>query len=221
MKISELMAGYTPSSTFEGFVTNDDWVLAVDTASTKDSEFGDYKVVQMGIEGLDSQMNPTTMDKQYIRAGQSTTKTGTQRVFSVSGDRYIGDDFQDWAFSHDIKYGTGETVNVPFIYFNVRNGEGEKGMLAVIVNSDAAGNAGDNSTISIDLRKCGAQPTEYTYGDTRYTYTVTTVEPDDWEESYTNYFTRSGSAGSYTYERVTGDSAPEWAASTYYSRDED
>ena len=29
MKVSELMAGYTPSDDFAGFATNDDWVLAV------------------------------------------------------------------------------------------------------------------------------------------------------------------------------------------------
>ena len=43
----------------------------------------------MGIAGLDAQLNPVTQDKQYIRAGQSTTKTGTQRSFTVSGDRYV------------------------------------------------------------------------------------------------------------------------------------
>jgi len=163
MKISELMGKYTPSTDFEGFVINDDWVLAVDISPTKNAEISEYAVVQMGIEGLDSNMNPVTQDKQYIRAGQSTTKTGTQRSFSVSGDRYIGDDFQDWAFSHAIKYGTGQAVVVPYVYFNVLNGQGEKGKVCVIVNGDSSGNAGDNSTISIDLKKSGEQPEEYTY----------------------------------------------------------
>ena len=163
MKISELMADYMPDKNFKGFVTNDEFLLAVDISETQDAEIGDYVVVQMGIEGLDSSMNATTMDKQYIRAGQSTTKTGTQRTFTVSGDRYIGDPFQDWAMSHKIKYGTGQTVNVKYVYFCLKNGMGEKGDIAVIVNSDAAGNSGDNATISIDLRKSGKMPEVFDY----------------------------------------------------------
>lgn len=166
MKLSELMSGYTPNPTFEGFVTNDDWVLAVDISAEKSEEVGNYIVIQDGIEGLDSNMNPVTQDKQYIRAGQSTTKTGTQRTFAVSGDRYIGDEFQDWAFSNAIKYGTGASVNVPYVYFCLKNGKGEKGVVAVIVNSDSAGTAGDNSTIAIDLKKSGALPQDFTYNST-------------------------------------------------------
>ena len=33
MKISELMAGVTPNASYEGWVTADDWVLAIDTKS--------------------------------------------------------------------------------------------------------------------------------------------------------------------------------------------
>lgn len=126
MTLSELMAGYTPNPDFTGFVTNDDFVLAVDTTDTQDAEESAYAVVQSGIEGLDSSMNPVTVDKQYIRAGQSTTKTGTQRTFSISGDRYVGDDFQDFAFSHKIKYGTGEDVNVNYVYFNLKTGKAKR-----------------------------------------------------------------------------------------------
>ena len=31
MKISELMNGVTPNASYEGWVTADDWVLAIDT----------------------------------------------------------------------------------------------------------------------------------------------------------------------------------------------
>lgn len=163
MKLSELMAGYTPASDFKGVITNDDYVLAVDISETKDAEVGDYVVAEGGVTGLNSTMNAQTRDKTYIRAGQSTTKTGTQRVFSITGDRYIGDDFQDFALSHKIKYGTGEDVVVPYVYFNLRNGKGEKGTGALIVNSDGNGNAGETSGIDIELRKSNRQPEEYTY----------------------------------------------------------
>ena len=47
-------------------------------------------------------------------------------------------------------------------------------------------------------------------------YYLLTEEPADWTTKYTEYFTRSGSAGSYTYSAVTGASAPTWEDNTYY-----
>jgi len=163
MKLSELMAGKTPDPKFEGFVTNDDFVLAVDCSADGAAAVGDYAVAQMGVSGLDSQLNPETQDKTYIRAGQSTTKTSNQRSFSISGDRYVGDEFQDFALSHAIKYGTGNTVVRPYVYFCLLNGLGEKGRGSIIVNSDGSGDAGESSEIDIELRKAGEAPTEYTY----------------------------------------------------------
>lgn len=164
MILSELMAKVTVNPTFTGFVTNDDWVLAVDCGETAATDFtgaGEFAVVQMGIAGLDSNMNPVTVDKTYIRAGQSTAKTGNQRSFSVTGDRYIGDAFQDFALSHAIKYGTGQTVVRKYVYFNIVTGKGESGECVIIVNSDGSGEAGNSSEIDIELKKSGAMPAEY------------------------------------------------------------
>lgn len=162
MTVSQLMQGRTPNANYTGWIVNDDWVLAVDI-SGGNAEVKDYVVAQMGVAGLDAQLNPVTQDKQYIRAGQSTTKTGTQRTFKVSGDRYVGDAFQDFCFSHAIKYGVGNAVVVPYVYFNILNGKGEKGYVSIIVNSDGAGDSGESSSIDIELKKAGEQPAEYTY----------------------------------------------------------
>ena len=65
MKLSELMKNHTPSASFEGFVTNDDFVLAVDcSAEGNAASAADYAVVQIGVSGLDAQLNPVTQDKQ-------------------------------------------------------------------------------------------------------------------------------------------------------------
>lgn len=165
MKLSELMTGVTPNPQFTGWVTNDDMVFAIDInpdASVATAP-KDYAVVQMGIAGLDSNMNPTTSEKTYIRAGQSTQKTGTQRTFSVTGDRYVGDEAQDYCLSNDVKYGTGNKVVTNYVYFNILTGKGEKGTASIIVNSDGSGNAGESASIDIEFRKVGAMPTEYTY----------------------------------------------------------
>lgn len=163
MKLSELMAGHKPDANFEGFVTNDNFVLAVDCSEDGTGEVADYAVVQVGVSGLDAQLNPVTQDKQYIRAGQSTTKTGTQRSFAVSGDRYVGDEFQDFATGHAVKYGTGNDVVRGYVYFCLLNGKGEQGNASIIVNSDGSGEAGNSAEIDIEIRKIGDMPTEYTY----------------------------------------------------------
>lgn len=164
MLLSELMATAKVNPTFTGFVTNDDWVLAVDCGETPATDFTEvetFAVVQMGIAGLDSNMNPITQDKVYLRAGQSTSKTGNQRSFALTGDRYIGDDFQDFVLSHEIKYGTGQTVVRKYVYFNIVTGKGEQGEVCIIVNSDGSGEAGNSSEIDIELKKSGSAPAEY------------------------------------------------------------
>ena len=166
MKLSELMSGVTVNPDFTGFVTNDDMVLAVDCGETAAKDFStasDFAVVQMGIAGLDSSMNPITQDKTYLRAGQSTMKTGNQRSFAVTGDRYVGDEFQDFCLSPDIKYGTGQTVIRKYVYFNIITGIGEQGDVVIIVNSDGSGEAGNSAEIDIELKKSGSQPAEYNY----------------------------------------------------------
>lgn len=166
MLLSELMTNVTPKPDFTGFVTNDDWVLAVDCGATPATDWtkvSGFAVVQLGVSGLDSNLNPVTQDKTYIRAGQSTTKTGNQRSFAITGDRYVGDEFQDFALGHAVKYGTGQSVIRKYVYFNILTGKGEQGECSIIVNSDGSGEAGNNAEIDIELRKAGAQPTEYTY----------------------------------------------------------
>lgn len=166
MKVSELMADYTPNTDFEGILSNDDNVLAIDISSTPSTSVGDYVVAQLGIEGLDPQLNASESEKNYLRQGNNSTKTGAQRTFALSGDRYVGDEFQDYLMSHKIKYGIGSTCVVPYVFFNLRNGKGEKGKLSLIITSDGGGNAGETAAISADLKQFGGNPAEYTYSAT-------------------------------------------------------
>ena len=45
-------------------------------------------------------------------------------------------------------------------------------------------------------------------------YTLTTQEPSDWSTNYAAYYTEADGV----YTPVTGETAPEWAESTYYSK---
>lgn len=166
MKLSALMAGYTPSAEFAGVATNDDFVLAIDISEggTASETVGNYVVVQSGISAVDAQLSPETDEKTYIRAGKVTNKTATQRTFNLGGDRMFGDEFQDFVLSHAIKFGTGQKVIRPYVYFSLLTGKGEKGTASIIVNSDGSGEAGSTAEIDIDIMATAA-PAEYTWNN--------------------------------------------------------
>ena len=52
------------------------------------------------------------------------------------------------------------------------------------------------------------------YAKTAPTYTVTATEPADWATKYKDYYTVSDGV----YSNVTGETAPTWAAATYYKK---
>lgn len=162
MTLTELMAGYAPDPAFAGVATNDDFVLAIDVSDDSTADDGDYVVVQTGISAVDAQLSAESDEKTYIRQGKVTTKTATQRTFNLGGDRMHGDPFQDFVLSHAIKFGTGQKVIRPYLFFSLLTGTGEKGTASIIVNSDGSGDAGASAEIDIDIMATAA-PTEYTW----------------------------------------------------------
>ena len=74
----------------------------------------------------------------------------------------MGDTFQDFVLSHKIVYGTGSDIIVPYIYFSLRTGKGEKGRAAIIVTSDVGGAAGSKATFACDVKAIGT-PDEFDY----------------------------------------------------------
>ena len=168
MTVAELMAGYTPSASYEGAITADDYVLAIATKNV--TNVSNYLVVQAYVEGVNSSINSQTSTKRYIRAGESTIKISNQRQFSVTGDRYVGDAAQDLLMQ--IKYATGDDAILNYAYFEIKTGKGEKGQITVSVDTDAGGNAGDPSNFSITLSKVGAAPEPFVWGNSANTYYV-------------------------------------------------
>lgn len=166
MKVSDLMTGITPNPDYDGVVMADNYVLAIDISGVESTAPGNYVVAQAGIEGVESSLNGETKETQTLRASKSSLRTGVQRKFSISGFRYVGDEFQDFILSHTMKYGTGQTVIKPYIYFNMLTGKGEKGLVNINVTSDGGGKSGENSTIAVEFDKTGAAPTEFTYSAT-------------------------------------------------------
>lgn len=166
MTLSSLMTGKTPSASYAGFATNDDYVLAVDTGDgTTTTPDGSYAVVESGITKSEASVDAETKDNQYIRTGKKTTKTGTQRKFALEGDRSVGDAFQDFCLSNAVLFGVGSAVERKYIYFNQLTGIGERGTVTIVVSDTQAGDAGENATFKIDLTST-ATPTSYTYSAT-------------------------------------------------------
>lgn len=162
MKLSELMQGHLPSPNYEGVSTADDMVLALDISRGASTPAGEYLVAQGGIKEHSGALNPQTQSSQYLRTGQTTIKTGNQRVISVKGDRILGDLFQEFALSHEIKFGVGSTVVIPYIYFNILTGKGEKGNATLLVEDEPGGSAGENATFGFTLNTV-ATPAEFCY----------------------------------------------------------
>lgn len=180
MILSTLLSGITFDPSYAGSAVNDEFVLGINLNPAAATEIGAYGVVGLYVEGVDAQLNPKTSDKTYIRMGLATTKTGNQRSFKLSGDRYIGDAVQDYVFGHEIKYGVGKAVETDYVYFNMVTGKGEQGRVAIIVNSDGGGNGGDTAKIDVEFKACSGNPTAFTYTPVSISaLTVTTVPAAD------------------------------------------
>ena len=156
MTVSEAItkSGITPSASYTGIETANDFVLAFQIESTQTKE-SQWIVCADHVKEHSGSLNATTEDAQYIRTGNVTEKTGNQRTLAVNGDRCVGDAFQDFLLSHKIAFGSGQSVVVPYVYFSLRTGKGEKGSCSLIVTSDAGGAAGSPATFACDVKGIG------------------------------------------------------------------
>ena len=110
MTVSEAItkSGITPSASYTGIETANDFVLAFQIESTQ------------------------TKESQWI----------------VCADH--------------VKEHSGSDIIVPYIYFSLRTGKGEKGRAAIIVTSDVGGAAGSKATFACDVKAIGT-PDEFDY----------------------------------------------------------
>ena len=152
MTVSETIAktGITPSADYKGIEEADDFIFAIQTDKATQTEKAKWIVCADHVKEHSGALNATTTDDTFIRTGPVTTKGSVQRTLSVNGNRCVGDAFQDFVLSHAIKYGSGQNVIVPYLYFSVRTGKGECGNAALIVTSDAGGTAGAAATFAVD-----------------------------------------------------------------------
>lgn len=168
MTVTETLAklktekGIQPSTTYKGIERADDFIFAIQTDASKQTKVGDWIVCAERVKEHSGALNASTEDTQYIRTGTVTEKGETQRTFTLNGNRCVGDAAQDFLLSHKLKFGSGQGVVFPYIYFSVKTGKGEKGQAAFIVTADSSGAAGSAAGFACDVKGVGT-PEEFDY----------------------------------------------------------
>lgn len=168
MTVAETLAllktekGIEPSADYTGIEEADDFIFAIQIKSTGQDKKSEWTVCADHVKEHSGALDASTNDETFIRTGPTTSKGPTRRTLSVNGNRCVGDDFQDFVLSHKIKYGSGQTVIVPYVYFSVRTGKGECGKAALVITSDVGGAAGSPATFALDVKGIGT-PTEFDY----------------------------------------------------------
>lgn len=165
MTITELMAGKTVNADYEGLLTVDDYVLAIDTNPTATQATVDksYEVLQKGVTGYPASLNPEEKTRQFIRTGKQTIVTAKQFTTTVSGTRYVGDPAQDFILSQSKLFAVGQDLVTNFILFDMKTGKGFKGKCSIVLSTLVDGSAGDDAGFSVDLKSTEVEPTEWTY----------------------------------------------------------
>lgn len=167
MTVTELMnaANVTPApDTYAGEVKTNFMILGIAVEGTE-TDPTKYAVAAAHIKNLGAEIDASTEDSNYLYEGKFTTRIDARRTFSLEGKRIVGDEFQDWACSHAVKFGTGNDVIRDYVYFNALTGEGEKGRLTINVTKDGSGEANNSADFACSAFSNGA-PEAYTYSAT-------------------------------------------------------
>lgn len=130
-------------------------MFAIQTESANQTKESAWIVCADHVKEHSGALNTSTNSDTFIRTGSVDTKSAVQRTLSVNGNRCVGDAFQDFLLSRKIVFGTGSDVIVPYIYFSLRTGKGEKGSCTLVVTSDVGGSANAPATFAVDVKAVG------------------------------------------------------------------
>lgn len=160
MKLSEFMTEKAALATKSGVMQADDYVLAVDCSENGEGTVEDYAVAAVHVENTGAAISANTTSKTYLYEGVMTMRSGARRTFSVTGQRFKGDTFQDFVCAHKIVYGSGNTVVRPYVYFCIGTGDGEQGKLTINVTNDGSSAAGNAADFAVSMESVGS-PTAF------------------------------------------------------------
>ena len=163
MKLSDYITKKAALAAKTGEVQADDYVLAVDCATGEvPAEVGDYEVAAVHVENTGATISANTTDKNYLYEGATTLRSGARRNFSVAGQRFAGDGYQDYVCSHAVAFGVGAAVVRPYVYLNMATLKGERGNVTINVTNDGSGASGNMADFAVTMVSVGT-PAEYAY----------------------------------------------------------
>lgn len=162
MILSAFFAHAAAAAAATGTYTGNQMIFAVDASADKTGEVGTYVVCAPHIIDLGAAIDASTESNDFLYEGKSEVRTGARRTFSISGQRMVGDAFQDLICAHDFAYGAGDAVRLPYVLINAGTGKGEKGICTISVTNDGQGAAGSTATIAASVYADG-NCEEYAY----------------------------------------------------------
>lgn len=163
MKLSEFIKEKAAIAAKTGEVQADDYVLAVDCSTGElAAKVDDYEVAAVHVENTGATISANTTDKNYLYEGTTTLRSGARRNFSVAGQRFVGDGYQDYVCSHAIAFGAGAKVVRPYVYLNLATLKGESGKVTINVTNDGSGASGNMADFAVSMVSVGT-PEAYIY----------------------------------------------------------
>lgn len=140
-----------------------EWVMQLDLRQENDVE-PDWLALLEGFTTLGEARNDTTSEYNYLSGfgAQETGVDGTNRTFSVTGDRVYGDPLHEWMFSFDTQWNIAQRTKA-YRYFNIVTGEGEQGNATLSFSTTAGGANGERATFAVTISVNGS-PAQYSHG---------------------------------------------------------
>lgn len=134
----------------QNFVLMNDFLLEIDVAP--EGAEPTWSALRAGITGFEPSGNEETDQSQYMDGNgyASTTVTGKQETYSVSGHRKIGDPAQDYIYSYEVKHGLGNARETQSRVTDP-NGEQITGPVTLTAIEGPSGDAGTKGEISFEI----------------------------------------------------------------------
>ncbi len=186
---------------------NYDYLLEIDI---NPSGVANYKQLMDGINNLDQALNEVILQTSYLKnkGWGSSEVTGGQFIVTLTGNRIVGDEAQDYIFSSDVMFAFGVARKT-----NLRLTEPGGRQITIPVTlakiQNAGGDANQPSDISIEIHGNGA-PTLAEDGEVIGQLTVVSLEglTEGKTQLYVN--PAKGASNSYKYKTAAQVAVPAY-----------
>lgn len=159
MQLSKFMAAHAPKPGYTGYLFGEDFVLALDTQGG--AADGQFLVARAGLRRLEAGFETAERPLFGEKSGPFSQRGELRRFFLLEGDRRLDDPLQQKLFSCRSLYANGGEAAMRYLFFCLRDGEGERGRLLPLIERDAGGAPGENSSFRVRLVQAEELPQAY------------------------------------------------------------